>query len=364
MKYTKIPLPISIYIRYLHQHGKVCGKELLKKFPQFSRRSIYRHASLPVVEIMEDRRKQNKGRPKLITPRHSRRLLACVKQLRRIEQGVFNSVHLQEEAHLQHVSNRTVRRVLNSNGYRYRQCRKKGQLTEEDLKVRLKFARTIKRKKLPESFWKEGIAFYLDGVSFVHKTNPCAHAKSVRSRTWRLKSEGLSINCTGKGKKEGTGGSVAKFMVAIAYMRGVIAVHQYTGHINGEKFADIVHSKFNNMFADSANPTGRYFVQDNDPSQNSSVAKQAFVDVNAHLFKIPPRSPDLNPIENIFHLAAKKIKSDGKKLNIQTESFVQFSQRCKQALLEFPSVVIDNTVSSMNIRIDLVIKGKGQRTKY
>ena len=364
MKYQKIPTEVSIYIRYLHQHGKVSGKDLLKKFPQYSRRSIYRHASLPVGKTIEDGRKKNKGRPKSITDRESRRLLTCVKQLRRREQGVFNSVHLQHEADLRHVCNRTVRRVLNSNGYGYRQCRKKGQLTEDDLKVRLNYARTIKKTKLPESFWKEGIAFYLDGVTFAHKTNPCAHAKSVRTRTWRMKNEGLSINCTGKGKKEGTGGSVAKFMVAIAFGKGVIAVHQYTGHINGEKFSDIVHSKFNKMFDDSANPTGRYFVQDNDPSQNSNIAKEALVHVNAHLFKIPPRSPDLNPIENIFHLASKKIKNDGKKFNIQKESFVEFSHRCKKALLEFPAEIIDKTVASMNKRIDLVLKGKGQRTKY
>ncbi len=29
-------------------------------------------------------------------------------------------------------------------------------------------------------------------------------------------------------------------------------------------------------------------------------------------FSIPPRSPDLNPIENIFHLVGKKRKKDGR----------------------------------------------------
>ena len=77
----------------------------------------------------------------------SRCLLASVKKLHRTEQGVFTSVHLQEDTNLPHVSNRTVRRVLNSNGYGYRQCRKKRQLTEDDCKVRLHFTRTIKREK-------------------------------------------------------------------------------------------------------------------------------------------------------------------------------------------------------------------------
>ena len=364
MKYNKIPLEVSIYLRYLHQDGKVSGQELVKRFPQYSERSIYRHASLPLGVKVDDKRKQNKGRPRAVNKRGIRHVLSTLKQLRRTEQGVFTSVHLQESAGLSNVCNRTIRRILNREGYGYHQCRKKGQLTEEDCKVRLQFAKRIKRKNLPESFWKEGIAFYIDGVSFVYKTNPCAHAKSARTRTWRKKNEGLSIHSTAKAKKEGTGGSVAKFMVSIAYGRGVIGVTQYAGNISGEKYAQIVREKFPNLFEKSANPKGRYFIQDNDPSQNSQAANEAFEDVKAYLFKIPPRSPDLNPIENIFHLVSKKIRSDAKVNNIRKENFTQFSHRCKKLLLEFPADIIDKTVSSMNKRIQMVIDNHGQRTKY
>ena len=51
---------------------------------------------------------------------------------------------------------------------------KKGQLTAEGCEVRLQLAKTFKRKKLPDSFWKEDIAFYIDSVSFLHKSNACA----------------------------------------------------------------------------------------------------------------------------------------------------------------------------------------------
>ena len=364
MKYKKIPLNASIYLRYLHQHGKVSKADLVKKYPQYSRRSIYRHASLPVGDPCEDKRKHNKGRPKALSQRDERNLISQLKQLRRINEGVFNSVHLQSSSKLTHVNNRTVRRALNAHGYGYRQCRKKGQLTENDCKLRLAYAKKIKRQNLPRTFWQEGIAFYLDGVSFVHKTHPYEHAKSCRTRTWRLRGEGLSIHSTAKGRKEGTGGSVAKFMVSIAYGKGVIGVQQYNGHICGEKFADIVRSNFPRMFEKSANPTGRYFLQDNDPSQVSKVAIKAMADVNAHLFRIPSRSPDLNPIENIFHLASKQIRDDARKYKIYDETYEHFAARCKQALLQFPHEIIDKTVASMNKRIDLVIQGKGQRIKY
>ena len=170
--------------------------------------------------------------------------------------------------------------------------------------------------------------------------------------------------CTGKAKKEGSGGSVAKFMVSIAYGRGVIGVHQYYGNINGAKYADIVKDHFPQLLRDGANPTGGYFVQDNDPSQNSKKARDALSDVKAHQFSIPARSPDLNPIENVFHLVSKKILKDGKTLRIEKEDFEQFSRRCKKTLLEFPQDIIDKTIKSMDKRIQMVIDNKGQRTKY
>ena len=45
----------------------------------------------------------------------------------------------------------------------------------------------------------------------------------------------------------------------------------------------------------------RLFVMDNDPCQNSKIAKAALENIGTNISKIPPRSPDLNPIENIFH---------------------------------------------------------------
>ena len=41
---------------------------------------------------------------------------------------------------------------------------------------------------------------------------------------------------------------------------------------------------------------------DNDPSQTSKVAMAAIKSIEANLLRIPVRSPDLNPIDNVFHL--------------------------------------------------------------
>ena len=51
---------------------------------------------------------------------------------------------------------------------------------------------------------------------------------------WRKRDEGLKPSCTTKCSHVGSGGKVEHFMVAIAYMKGVILCEQYQGRINGE----------------------------------------------------------------------------------------------------------------------------------
>ena len=46
------------------------------------------------------------------------------------------------------------------------------------------------------------------------------------------------------------------------------------------------------------------------PRQNSKVARNAITKTGAKIFPIPPRSPDLNPIENFFNLAQKKLREE------------------------------------------------------
>ena len=44
-KYKNIHLKPSVYICVLHQDSDIAQKELIKRFPQFSERLIYRHAT-------------------------------------------------------------------------------------------------------------------------------------------------------------------------------------------------------------------------------------------------------------------------------------------------------------------------------
>jgi len=358
-----VPLVHSVAMRLAYQVTGLRGRNLLNQFPQYCKATIYNHCmktfDKPIKE--NDRRRNNPGRPKILTDRDSRHVIKTLKDLRRTE-GSFTSPRVQLVAGLSHVSNRSVRRVLNNNNYKYCRSRKKGLLTRADLKKRLKFCRKIKKDGYDLQFWRHKISFYFDGTGFVYKQNPKDQAFAPTTREWRKPNEGLSFGCTSKGKKEGS--RQAKFMVAISYNRGVVMCEQYEGCISGSKFAKLADNHFPQAFLLSVNPYDKLFLQDGDPSQNSAKARDVFERMGAKVFSIPPRSPDLNPIENFFHLISMELKKDTVGKDISYETFDQFSERVKNLIVNFPITKIDKIIDSMERRIDEVIRSKGNRTKY
>ena len=358
-----VPLVHSVEMRFAYQVAGLRGKELLKKFKGYSKATIYKHAKREICDRQEtaDKRKQNKGRPPMLSPRDERNVIQQVKKLRQ-SIGSFTSKRIQLESGLENISNRTVRRVLNKHNYHYCRSRKKGLLTSEDIKNRLKFCKQIKKDNKTQQFWNTGISFYFDGTGFIYKTNPMDQAMAPTAREWRLPNEGLSIGCTAKGRKEGE--KQAKFMVGISYTRGVVICEQYTDGLSGDKFARIIDNCFPQAFDLSVNPWQRVFLQDGDPSQNSALAGEILENIGASVFSIPARSPDLNPIENFFHLVAKAIKEDAIQKQIRSETFTQFSERVRDIIVNYPVKKIDRIIGSMDKRVQMVITAKGNRIKY
>ena len=311
-----------------------------------------------------DKRTFNRGRPRKLDERDRRRIVRQVQILR--DQGVVNFTvrRIKMLAGLAgKVSDESVRLVLHADGLAFRNAAKKGVLKKEDLDKRLAFAKKI-QKRFPNcgrDLWKTGIAFYLDGVSFTHKTHPMDQAQAPKKKLWRRRNERLKQGMTAKSNNEGVGGKQAHFLVGIGYQKGVLFCEQYDGRLNGEKFADFVRSRLPDAFAQCSS---KRFLQDGDPSQNSAKAKDAIYSIGAMKFSIPARSPDLNPIENLFHLAKKKMHEDALEKNITFENWDDFVTRVKTTMEASDVGVIDRTITSLENRISLVIKNKGERTKY
>ena len=281
-KLQRVPLDVSIHWRYLHQDAGKTYSEIskMRSYWKYSKATICRHMKKNIGHLVVDLRKINQGRPPKLSVRQKRNILRQTKLLQE-EMGNFCVKRVMVKAGIPpSISEETVWRVLRKAGLKWARVQRKGILTKNDLKLRLKFARKV-RRKLPANSWEEGVGFYLDEASFTHKMNPFDQARAPSAMAWR-----------------------------------------------------------------------------------KVKARSAWDEVGARKFTIPARSPDLNPMENIFHIVKRRLRQDALDQQITREDFPAFSARVKTILETIPIDVVDRTILSMGKRINKITKRKGQRIKY
>ena len=166
-----------------------------------------------------------------------------------------------------------------------------------------------------------------------------------------------------EGKKEGSGGRVLKILVAISYNKGVIACHPYE-KLDGQFFENFVKANFASLFRKADKGLSRLWLQDGDPSQNAAGVKKALRKLIAELLSITLRSPDLNPIENLFNSVRSDLSQQSLSKNSTRENYYEFQSPVITTFFNWPAESIDKIIDSMNGCIDLIIKKKGNRIKY
>ena len=132
--------------------------------------------------------------------------------------------------------------------------------------------------------------------------------------------------------------------------------------MTGAYFARFVPDKFPVLF--SRKRGRKWFVMDNDPSQRSLAARKSIKKERCELFSIPARSPDLNPIENMFHLVKKQLECQVRDGHIIRETWQEFKSRVIKTLYNVHVEYVNNLIISMPRRIDAEAKVDGDRTKY
>ena len=282
------------------------------------------------------------GRPPVLKEREKAKFLRTFKKMRD-ENANVRVVDIARESQITDVSYRSLVRILNKAGCRCLRPRRKGVLSNADRRHRVRYAREA-FIKCDENFWTDDVLIYFDALSCKHKQNPYRDALTPSGRVWRKANEGLKY--TTKGSKSLPEGRRCHVMVGVAFSSGVIIAEEYD-KMNGPWFAKFAETTLQQALLECAvlkNKEKLLFVMDNDPSQNSRVAKDALQEIGAELVKITPRSPDLNQIENVFHNVKRKILKEALKERIEKEDFTAFKERVLRTLANCSGSLIDGTM--------------------
>ena len=149
---------------------------------------------------------------------------------------------------------------------------------------------------------------------------------SAQGKVYRRKNEGLRV--TAKGTKNLAGARRIHFQGGISSGCGVVLVEEYA-KMQGHYSANFVQNTLHSKLLELAEMKGReelIFVMDNDPCQTSKVALDAIEECGLQFLNIPPRSPDINPIENVFHIVKVSLKKEAMEQTISKELFLQFKE--------------------------------------
>ena len=109
--------------------------------------------------------------------------------------------------------------------------------------------------------------------------------------------------------------------------KGATAACIFEGIMTAPVYCDILERTFLPFIQEKFPPPNSYrFMQDNDPKHTSHVAKEVFASKNINWWCTPLESPDMNPIETLWHELKEYIRYNVNPTNINqlVEGIFQF----------------------------------------
>ncbi|ORD98190.1 TCB2 [Hepatospora eriocheir] len=100
------------------------------------------------------------------------------------------------------------------------------------------------------------------------------------------------------------------------------------------------------------------FQQDNDPKHKAALTNDFFDKNNVEVLNWPSQSPDMNPIENLWHYLKIQVYKRKPKNLKELEEFVV------DEWFKIPQEMCKNLVKSIPKRIEQLYKSKGRSTLY
>jgi transposase len=298
------------------------------------------------AETKPDTKKGQGGRPARLTTVDKRKLVRMV-----TSGQADNASQLKRELHDSvgmDVSSKTVCRALKQAGLKAVTKKKKPRLLARHIHQRLDFA--LRYQNWTVEDWKR--------VVWSDETK--INRLGSDGRQWVWKKPKSSINDQQiQGTVKFGGGSLMMWGCMTA--KGVGYACRIDGRMDAQLYASIL--------SDELIQTLQYyeldreeivFQQDNDPKHTSTHARQWFDDNGIEVLQWPPQSPDLNPIEHLWHSLKRRLAA----YETEPSGMHELWQRVEAEWDRIPVQECLDLIESMPRRIAAVLKAKGGHTKY
>lgn len=173
----------------------------------------------------------------------------------------------------------------------------------------------------------------------------------------RRPTEAFLPECISPTVKHG-GGSIMIWGCMTA--QGVGEVHLCEGRMNGARYIDMLEEVLEPSIVQFYNIDSEdyYFQQDNAPCHKARLVIRWFDENRVKLLDWPAQSPDLSPIENLWHILKERVRKHN---NTSKEALK------RTVLQEWASIspeICSKLVATMPQRIANVIKAAGGSIKY
>jgi transposase len=315
-------------IDVLYQDGK-SQREIAKRIGNRSRNAVYNYihsANKPNIE--------QRGRKRKLSDRDERSVVRCASN------QSLSCREIAVECGLA-VNRMTIDRTLQRNDLKYAKLQRKPRLTKAHKAARSAFANDYQtwRKEWENVIWSDEKRFNLDGPD-----GWCHYWHDLRKEPVIL-------------AKERQGGGV---MIWAGFgPKGKTDVCFCQGSMTSKTYQNTLRTTLIPV-AEQICGENYLFQQDNAPIHVSESTMEFFESNKIQLFPIPPKSPDLNPIENVWGLLARRVYWGGNQYNNLNE--------LKNAIISaWNSITVAELqpfIESMPNRIFELIANHGSSTRF
>ena len=113
-------------------------------------------------------------------------------------------------------------------------------------------------------------------------------------------------------------------------------------------------------FLETYHPEGAIYQQENAPAHTSAYTRDYFFDMDINVMEWPSRSPDQNPIENLWAVLSRAIYRNGR----QFDTLDDLKEALQLAWDNIEPATLKKLVKSMPRRIVSLIEVRGAAASY